>query len=355
MGKLYDLLSSLIEKVNSTVKVSAQTLTDEQKTQARANIGAAADGGGGASVQSNWSQNDETENDFIKNRTHYPEYRVTKLSQKVTLEPDGDNAMCSIDAIGIETGKNYTVICNGIEYSYTAKATEIYGMKFVILGEFDFETFTPGGDVTVMDSTDQNSCSIFFKETLTESITRYVTIIEGENKEEYRKIAIDEGFNAYQNQFVFLNKKTIPYEIMAEGFSSRFSVDGVEYDLEYDSSDTTAPTLRLVENDNVWHLLCRVNAEASSEVLLALGIGTGITFFNDTLSNQTNNPQVDMESLTLKHPVFTPSAPMKKLDEKYLPESVEGVVMRSITDGSTKKFKITVDDSGTITATEVAE
>ena len=40
MGKLYDLLSSLIEKVNSTVKVSAQTLTDEQKTQARANIGA---------------------------------------------------------------------------------------------------------------------------------------------------------------------------------------------------------------------------------------------------------------------------------------------------------------------------
>ena len=40
MGKLYDLLSSLIEKVNSTVKVSAQTLTEEQKTQARANIGA---------------------------------------------------------------------------------------------------------------------------------------------------------------------------------------------------------------------------------------------------------------------------------------------------------------------------
>lgn len=43
----------------------------------------------------------------------------------------------------------------------------------------------------------------------------------------------------------------------------------------------------------------------------------------------------------------------KKLPERFLPESVEGVVIRSSTKGSTKKFKLTVDDSGTITATEI--
>lgn len=44
---------------------------------------------------------------------------------------------------------------------------------------------------------------------------------------------------------------------------------------------------------------------------------------------------------------------IKPLDEKFLPESVEGVVIRSSTADSTKKFKLTVDDSGTISATEV--
>lgn len=46
---------------------------------------------------------------------------------------------------------------------------------------------------------------------------------------------------------------------------------------------------------------------------------------------------------------------VKLLDEKYLPESVDGVVIRSSTADSTKKFKLTIDDSGTISATEVTE
>ena len=41
------------------------------------------------------------------------------------------------------------------------------------------------------------------------------------------------------------------------------------------------------------------------------------------------------------------------MPEEYLPESVDGVVIRSSTADSTKLFKLTVDDSGTITATEV--
>lgn len=46
---------------------------------------------------------------------------------------------------------------------------------------------------------------------------------------------------------------------------------------------------------------------------------------------------------------------MKKLDEKFLPDSVECVTLRSGTAGSSKLFKITVDDTGIITATEVDE
>lgn len=45
----------------------------------------------------------------------------------------------------------------------------------------------------------------------------------------------------------------------------------------------------------------------------------------------------------------------KLLDEKYLPESVESVIIRSSTPGSTKRFRLTIDDFGTISATEVTE
>lgn len=54
-----------------------------------------------------------------------------------------------------------------------------------------------------------------------------------------------------------------------------------------------------------------------------------------------------------EHTIGVYKKDIQPLDEKFLPESVDGVVIRSSTEGSTKKFKLTVDDSGTITATEV--
>ena len=44
---------------------------------------------------------------------------------------------------------------------------------------------------------------------------------------------------------------------------------------------------------------------------------------------------------------------VKTIDSKYIPSELNEVILSSSTSGSTKKFKITVDDSGTITATQV--
>ena len=49
---------------------------------------------------------------------------------------------------------------------------------------------------------------------------------------------------------------------------------------------------------------------------------------------------------------------VKAVDENGVPkewEAIDPMIITSSTEGSTKKFKLTVDDSGTITATEVAE
>ena len=48
-----------------------------------------------------------------------------------------------------------------------------------------------------------------------------------------------------------------------------------------------------------------------------------------------------------------PSVSIKKIDPKYIPSELNEIILLSSTSGSSKKFKITVDDSGVITATEV--
>lgn len=57
------------------VSYNPQTLTDEQKSQARANIGA-----GEVQVQSDWNQNDESQLDYVKNRTHYEEENLIDIA-----------------------------------------------------------------------------------------------------------------------------------------------------------------------------------------------------------------------------------------------------------------------------------
>lgn len=44
---------------------------------------------------------------------------------------------------------------------------------------------------------------------------------------------------------------------------------------------------------------------------------------------------------------------LKTIDPKYIPSELNEIILPSSTPGSSKKFKITVDDSGTISATEV--
>ena len=76
-----------------TVKFVPQTLTDAQKAQARQNIGAAAEGGGGTQVQSDWNQTDNTQPDYIKNKPTFPtepvnEYKSTVFSIISNVDTD---------------------------------------------------------------------------------------------------------------------------------------------------------------------------------------------------------------------------------------------------------------------------
>lgn len=76
------------------------------------------------------------------------------------------------------------------------------------------------------------------------------------------------------------------------------------------------------------------------------------------------NASAYIASLTATSSIFSTPDTIHKLDEKYIPDTItrvedipesKAIILSSSTEGSTKRFKITVDDEGILTATEIVE
>lgn len=101
------------------VLYSEQTLTEDQKTQARQNIGAAAEGeGGGTSVQPDWNQTDETAADFIKNKPFGDTVTEIMAETEVTGEFDGESYCIELDTFAFSGDEAALVVAfDGVEYT----------------------------------------------------------------------------------------------------------------------------------------------------------------------------------------------------------------------------------------------
>ena len=106
------------EKLNSSITFNEQTLTDEQKEQARQNIGA-----GEPQVQIDWNQNDETATDYVKNRPFYTGDTVLMEvlpETTVTLTAQSDLYGAKVESSSpftFEVGTTYIINWNGTEYT----------------------------------------------------------------------------------------------------------------------------------------------------------------------------------------------------------------------------------------------
>ena len=77
----------------------------------------------------------------------------------------------------------------------------------------------------------------------------------------------------------------------------------------------------------------------------AIGTMSGATIFSGLSDNTTSH------TIGIKH-IIPDNYTLK---EEYMPDTIapKELILVSSTEGSTKRFRITVDDSGTITATEI--
>ena len=122
-------INEKLGKVDGAVRFdTAQNLTDEQKAQARTNIGAAAegtDGGGGTSVQSDWNQTDETAADFIKNKPFGDDETVLFEGDIAFDGGEGAITVSTVPAVG----SYVTVNWDGAEY--VCQASDFNGASFI--------------------------------------------------------------------------------------------------------------------------------------------------------------------------------------------------------------------------------
>ena len=91
-------------------------------------------------VQSDWNQNDDTQPDYVKNRTHYEE--STYVDYVLNMRPT------EITGFSIaEVGEATTVKINGVESAETVKEAEssTMGGSYKYIGNIDFDSLLTGG------------------------------------------------------------------------------------------------------------------------------------------------------------------------------------------------------------------
>ena len=358
-------------------EVDVNGLTQQYRTKPTMNInitGSSGGGGGGGGVQPNWNQNDETAADYIKNRPFYTsDPSETVLVEESTVSftsPSSGIYYATIQSAFKPTaGETYKVSWDGAAYECVGETISGYpviGNPSVIgVGADTGEPFV------ISPLVDNSGIEIYTKDASashTFSISGFVTEV----------VKIDENFLpkyvSYEVQDLTDEEKTIarnnvnalskdvlveiPTNIVLASDFERYYEKHKETGLPIKWNGKNIIYIEYLGSDNgikdyvlsIGRLLFRIEEYIyNGEKHLALS--NTENFYNDICADQIifrpdlgeSQKIISLDSL----------GNLITNDGGTVMIWNDGVVVESCTQNSTKKFKITVDDSGTISATEV--
>ena len=287
-------------------------------------------------VQPDWNQNDDTQLDYVKNRPFYTGDPVdTVLLEETTAEFTENNGLYSYklsNPLSLEVGQTYHVSWDGTVYECVGTDfngnTILGNLSIANAGEDTGEPFFYG------------YAQLFTKDTSashTISISGIVAPITKIDEKYIPELPYMDKVNPTGTGSFSLNRKantTIGYYSFAEGYETTASgilshAEGNETIASGQCSHAEGRKTKASSTNQ--HVQGKYNVEDSSNTYADI-IGNGK---ND--SERSNAATVDWSG------------------NAWYAGTVEGkaLILPSSTPASTKKFKITVDDSGTITATEV--
>lgn len=320
--------------------------------------------------QPDWNQNDDTQPDYVKNRPFYTGYPVETilLPETTATIATADNIIKSDFQYDFKIGQTYTFVLDGVETEYTAFdggdgnahvgsdiQTVMGGSGFILaiesgaLGLVTFDESLVGQHTIAIKSVEENITTLDEK-----YLPEYSVCYSGDP-------AYWSNGKKQQMYDDFISGKLVLYKYSTGNIGVVLSVyysensalqfvffDGSDY-LRSFKVDAFLNPINLTENgiNNLithqistiteWNLYKSSASGASVGDLLSMRIAFDSTTNKACISTTTKSSG---STVILKNSTIVTNGD-------------SDIVLSSSTADSTKKFRITVDDSGTISATEV--
>ena len=323
--------------------------------------------GGGSSVSTpDWNQNDATASDYIKNRPFYTGDPVeTVLVEESTVSFALATANMYYGAISttieLTVGETYEVSWDGAVYECVCKSVSgfpvIGNMSIMGAGADTGEPFAispladnHGTEIYTLDTSASHAISIstFASAEVVKIPDKYISntfrdvVIAGDPL----KWSTDDWTKYYG---LFQNGKLLKINVVRDSNN-----EGYVLSMHYNAVTRVTQITTIANNAGLYYLStndttneCYWSPVFDSEKLYLRYIQTGSDI--DPIKREEYN-RLDLSSgLSFT----TKKANEDEFSRKVVLEGDKEIVLSSSTANSTKKFKITVDDSGKISATEV--
>lgn len=321
--------------------------------------------GGGGGVQPDWNQNDSTAADYIKNRPFYegdPAETVLVEESTVSFADEGGVYGAEVTSTFLGTvGNTYKVYWDGVVYEsvcadYRAGLVAIGNLSIVGAGSDTGEPFiiVPNGSSIYIYTTNTSASHTFSISGLSSKV---IQIPDKYISDTFRDVVIaGNPLNWSENDWakyygLFQNGKLLKIN----GIGSSDS-EGYVLSMFYDASLGIYHMSAINSTGNLYKLDTNQESE-EDKFYWAPIINYGAFYFRYKQTGSDPNP-VEREKYErleasggLKF--TTKNANQEAVIRNVVLEGDKEIILSSSTSGSTKKFRVTVDDSGNLTATEI--
>lgn len=316
--------------------------------------------GGGEQVQPDWNQNDETAADYVKNRPFYTETRETILVEEstVSFQNNGSVYMAGLESTFVPTvGETYKVYWDGTVYECIC--TDLKGLKTI--GNLSiYNKGSDTGEPFLMDIIDGIAIEISTLDT-SDSHTFSISGVA----EPIVKIPskyIDKDTSGY----IVLHKNPAMTEEDVQNYIKAYSERKVVFIIWFDmcivglDNDDTDEIILTTQNGGLYSIVSNnqglffyrdrefISARFPTDKKFGVYVDKKVTkIFPSTFYSDVGTTNIVFE-------VRPDGMKSKSFEVLGNGEAVTpALILYSSTANSTKKFRITVDDSGALTATEI--
>ena len=319
--------------------------------------------GGGGGVQPDWNQNDSMAADYVKNRPFYTGDSVeTVLLEESTVSftsPGAGIYHATIQSAFKPTaGETYKVSWDGAAYECVGETIS----GFTIIGNLSImgAGADTGEPFVISPHADDSGIDIHTKDTsashtisISESIAEVIQIPDKYISNTFRDVVIardprnwsEDDWTKYYG--LFQRGKLL----MINGIGSS-NFEGYVLSMFYNASIRVRNISAIDSTGNLYELDVYQDGEEDKFYWVPI-ISYGNFYFQyNKTGSSTSEAYKRLEgadSLTFT----TKNANEDEVKQKVVLEGDKELILSSSTSGSTKKFRITVDDSGTLKATEI--